>query len=90
MACRIEVRELRSVRTVSVAGQLADAHVPDLLLACGQPSAMLQVDLADVVSTDAIAVEALRRIRDAGAELVHVPGYIQLKLDSVRDRPRGL
>ena len=82
MDCRIEVREQHSIRTVTVAGQLADAHIPDLLVACGQISAALQVDLRDVLSTDPIAVEALRRIRDGGGQLVGVPGYIQLKLDS--------
>ena len=90
VACRIEVRDENNVRTVSVAGRLADAHVPDLLIACGEVSGALRMDLTDVLSADAIAIEALRRIRDGGAELVGVPKYIQLKLDSLAPRPRGL
>ena len=90
MECRIEVCDQRSVRTVSVAGQLAGAHVPDLLEACGSISPALQVDLTHVVSIDAIALDALHRIRGAGARLVGVPGYIQLKLDSVRLGPREI
>ena len=82
MECRIEVRDDRSVRTITVAGQLADAHIPDLLVACGALSAALRVDLHDVLSADAIAIDALRRIRESGAQLVGVPGYIQMKLDS--------
>jgi hypothetical protein len=81
MECRIEVRQHHAIRTITVAGQLADAHIPDLLQACGAISASLRVDLKDVLSADPIAVEALRRIRDGGAQLVAVPGYIQMKLD---------
>ena len=90
MDCRIQVHEQHAVRTVTIAGQLASAHVPDLLLACGVISTALRVDLTDVLSTDPIAVEALQRIRDSGAQLVGVPGYIQLKLDSLGRKPRGL
>lgn len=78
------------MRSVSIAGCLADVHVPDLMIACGEISAALRVDLTDVVSTDVIALEALRRIRDDGAQLIGVPKYIQIKLDSLAPRPRGL
>ena len=90
MDCRIQVRDENNVRTVSVAGRLADAHIPDLMIACGEISGALRVDLIDVVSTDAIALRALQRIRDGGAELFGVPKYIQIKLDSLAPRPRGL
>jgi hypothetical protein len=88
--CLIQVLNENNVRTVSVAGRLADAHIPDLMLACGECSAALRVDLTDVVSTDTIAVEALRRICDGGAQLVGVPMYLQIKLDSLAPRPRAL
>jgi hypothetical protein len=88
--CRIQVRNENDVRTVSVAGRLADAHIPDLMIACGEISGALRVDLIDVVSTDVIALQALRRIRDGGAQLLGMPKYIQLKLDSLPPRPRGL
>jgi len=71
---------------VTVAGQLADEHVPDLFNACGTNSTTLLIDLSDIQSVDAIAVEALRRLRTAGARFRGVRQYIQLKLDSA-DEP---
>jgi hypothetical protein len=88
--CRIQVSEQHAVRTVSIAGRLTDAQVPDLLTACAQTATTLRVDLTDLLSADTIAVETLRRIRDDGAELVGVLPYIQLKVDSLAPRPRGL
>ena len=83
------MQDENGVRTVSVAGRLADVHIPDLLETCGQVSAALRLDLTDMLSADAIAVEALRRIRDGGAQLVGVPKYIQLKFDSPAPWRRG-
>ncbi len=83
MDCRIQVLDEHGVRTVSVAGRLANAHIPDLLVACGEISAALHLDLTDVVSADAIAVDALWRLHGGGAQLVGVPQYIQLKFDSL-------
>jgi hypothetical protein len=77
--CRIQVLDDYGVRTVRVAGRLGNAHIPDLLMACGTISATLRVDLSDVMSADAFAVDALRRLRDGGAQLVGVPRYIELK-----------
>lgn len=88
MDCRIQVLDDKSIRIVSVAGRLGDAHIPDLMIACGEISAALRVDLTDVVSADAIAVEALRRIRNGGAQVVGAPKYIELKLDALPSRPR--
>jgi hypothetical protein len=88
VGCRIQVLDEHDVRTVRVAGRLGDAHIPDLLIACGKISPALRVDLTDVLSADAIAVDALRRIRDGGGQLVGVPQYIQLTFDSVAPRPR--
>lgn len=83
------MRDEDGVRTVTVAGRIVDEHVPGLLAACAQAH-VLRVDLSDVLSIDAIAADALRRIRDSGAELVGAPTYIQLKLDSVAPAPRRL
>jgi hypothetical protein len=85
--CRIQVWDEGGVRVVSIAGRLMNDHVPSLLTACGQAPA-LRLDLTDVLSVDAIAADALRRIRDAGAQLTGVPTYIQLKLDSNAPKPR--
>jgi stage V sporulation protein SpoVS len=42
------------------------------------------------VSADMAGIDALRRVRAAGADLVGVPGYIQLKIDSEAARPTNL
>jgi hypothetical protein len=80
--CWIGVAEERDRRVVRLAGKLGAAQVPELLLACAA-SGPLDVDLTELVSTDAVGVEALQRVRAEGAVLVGVPGYIQLKLDDV-------
>lgn len=68
-------------RSVRVAGRLNMSHVAELLMACADTD-QLEIDLNDLVSADAAAVDALRRLRGTGATLAHVPGYIQLKLDA--------
>jgi hypothetical protein len=68
-------------RRVRVAGRLKVSHVAELLIACADAS-QLQIDLNDLVSADAAALDALRRLREMGATLVRVPGYIHLKLDA--------
>jgi hypothetical protein len=67
---------------------MEQAHVPDLLAACTSAPGCVRVDLTDVLSADVVAMNALGRIRDAGAELVGVPTYIQFKLDSLAAKPR--
>jgi hypothetical protein len=90
MDCRIQVSQEGDLRIVRVAGRLEGAQVPDLLAACYEADGAVQADLTDVVSIDAIAVEALRRLRDAGAHLVGVPQYIQMKLEMPGPRLRGV
>lgn len=68
-------------RVVRLAGRLAFSQVPELLRACeGTDRVRLQLDLKDLVSADAAGIDALRRIRARGAELLNVSGYIQLTL----------
>jgi hypothetical protein len=76
------------VRTITIAGRLTAELVPELLGACGEAAA-LRVELTDLLSVDPIAADALRRIRDRGAEFVGVPRYIQFTLDAVSSRPPG-
>jgi hypothetical protein len=80
--CWIGVAEEHDRRVVRLAGKLGAAQVPELLLACAG-SGPLDLDLTELVSTDAAGVEALQRVRAKGAILVGVPGYIQLKLDDL-------
>jgi hypothetical protein len=85
--CRIQVMDEGDVRVVTIAGRLMHDHVPGLLTACGRAT-LLRLDLTDVLSVDPIAADALRRLRDSGAQLTGVPTYIQLKLDSIVPGPR--
>ena len=73
-------------RLVRLAGRLAEAQVPELLEACGQKRLRTQLHLGDLISVDTVGLYALFRLRRAGAELLEVPSYIQLKLDALSER----
>ena len=60
-------------RIVRVAGRLSVAHVAGVLTACAD-SAVLEIDLTDLVSADVAGIEALQRVRAQGATLVGTPG----------------
>ena len=81
MDCWIGVVQEVDFRVVRLAGQLSGAQVPELLKACADAS-HVRLDLSDLVSADMAGIDALRRVRANGADLVSVPGYIQLKIDS--------
>jgi hypothetical protein len=67
-------------RVVRLAGRFGEAQVPELLCAC-EGVGELTLDLAELVSADAVGLDALHRIRQRGARIVGASGYIQLKLD---------
>jgi hypothetical protein len=78
--CWIGVVQEIGRRVVRLAGRLSVAQVPELLGACAN-GGRLELDLTDLVSADAAGIEALQRIRAAGATLVGAPMYLQMKLD---------
>ena len=78
----IQVGEEADVRVVRIAGRLTCAQVPDLLAACHEANCRVSVDLSDLVAADPIALDALRRVREAGVEMVGLPRYMLAKLDS--------
>jgi hypothetical protein len=92
--CWIGVVQEPDRRVVHLAGRLGEAQVPDLLRACAGAAVPLQLDLTELLSADAVGIEALHRMRLSGASLVSVPEYIQLKLESLsraaRLGPRGV
>ena len=85
MDCWIGVTTEGERRIVRVAGKLKFAHVPEMFAACAD-SAVLEIDLTDLISADMAGIEALRRMREKGATLVGTPGYIHLKIDSPAPR----
>jgi hypothetical protein len=64
-----------------LAGRLSAAQVPELLEAC-RKALQVELNLSDLISSDAAGIEALQGLRSQGALLVGAPGYLQLKLDS--------
>ena len=89
MDCWIGVVQEVDYRVVRLAGQLSGAQVPELLKACADAD-HVRLDLSDLVSADMAGIDALRRVRAAGADLVGVPGDIQLQIDSEAARPTYL
>ena len=86
--CWMGVAQEADRRVIRLAGRLAFPQVPELLHACeGTDWLQLQLDLKDLVSADVAGIDVLRRIHARGAELLNVPGYIQLKLGSSSDLP---
>ena len=83
MTCWIGVEHTDNQWLVRLAGRLSVDHVPDLLRVCGEHGQdPVKVELSDLLSADAAGIDALRRVRSAGAKLTGTPAYIQLKLDT--------
>jgi hypothetical protein len=78
--CRIETRRENGKPFVHVAGRLSEAHVPDLLTACAtdEPSVL---ELDELISVDAVGLDALMRLEQGGVELRALPQYLRLKLE---------
>lgn len=83
VVCWIGVEHEGNQWLIRLAGRLSVDHVPDLLKVCGDHgSEPVEVELSDLLSADAAGIDALRRVRHAGAHLTGTPTYIQLKLDT--------
>ena len=86
--CRIQVRREDNRVVVHLAGRLAGPGVPELLEACIADEPLI-LELDELVSADAVGLDALLRIEEGGAQLVEVPEYIRLKLNVLaRERRR--
>ena len=87
MECRIEVVREDAQPVVRLAGRLAEAQTAAFLEACAGAGAAPMLDLTDLVSADAIGLDALLRVQAQGARLVGLPEYMRLKLELlVRER----
>ena len=73
-------------RLIRLAGRLSAAQVHALLEASGGHQQSLQLNLSELISVDAVGLEALHDLQRAGAQLSEVPTYIQLKLASLSAR----
>ena len=70
-------------RHIHLAGRLTEAQVSELLRACGPQRSTIVLQLTELISVDAVGLDALHSLGADGAELREVPNYIQLKLDSL-------
>jgi hypothetical protein len=86
--CRFDVEKGAARDLVRVAGGLTAAHVADFLVLWEgltrevTPGHDVEVDLSDLLSVDAVGLDALRRVAHAGTKLVGASHYIRMKLDS--------
>jgi hypothetical protein len=84
--CRIEVRRENHRVAVHLAGHLSEAQVPDLLEVCAAATGAPIVVLDEMLSADAVGIDALLRIEQNGAQLVGLPQYLRLELDALTRR----
>jgi hypothetical protein len=63
--CWIGVAQQTDRRLVRLAGRLSSAQVPELLEACAD-ALPIELDLSDLVSADAVGIDALQRLRSLG------------------------
>jgi hypothetical protein len=89
VVCRFQFRRENDRLVVRLAGRLGEAQVPDLLEACAQPGEPPILELDDLLSADAVGIDALLRIQQQGIRLAGLPEYLRLKLESAaRERDR--
>ena len=91
MDCLIEIVEASSHRLLRLCGRLTAAQAHDLLDAARGHGRPVHLDLAQLISVDAVGLEVLVDLLHDGAQLLEAPAYIQLKLDqlSAKRRQRG-
>jgi anti-anti-sigma regulatory factor len=75
--CRIQVAVDPDRYTVQLAGRLNAAQVAELRHVCAAARGQLRIDLTDLLSADAVGLDALRRLRRSGAELVGAARYLR-------------
>ena len=73
---------------VRLAGRLSAQQVGALFEACASSTEPPLLELDDLISADAMGVDALFRLEAKGAQLVGMPEYLRLKLNDL-SRQRG-
>jgi ABC-type transporter Mla MlaB component len=75
--CRIQVVQEPQRCTIRLAGRLNDVQVYELFSVCARCAGQVRIDLTDLLSADAVGLDALRRLRIDGAQLVGVAQYLR-------------
>ena len=86
MDCLIEIVDTSDHRLIRLVGRLTAAQVHDLLEACRDSRHAVRLNLSELMSVDALGLEALHDLQRDGAHFLEVPVYIQLKLDALSSR----
>jgi hypothetical protein len=72
---------------VHLAGHLSEAQVPELLASCaGAVNPIVELD--ELVSADAVGVDALERVEQQGAQFIGLLEYLRYEVDAVRRKQR--
>jgi hypothetical protein len=87
--CRIQITSDADRVVIRLAGRLTEAQVPTLLQACGKPGPPPTLELDELMSADAVGMDALARIERQGGRLVGIPEYVRLELDALERASRG-
>ena len=68
-------------------GHLSEAQVPELLASCAEaPNPIVELD--ELVSADAVGLDALQRVEQQGAQFVGLLEYLRFELDALRRKQR--
>jgi anti-anti-sigma regulatory factor len=86
--CLIEIVESVDHRLLRLSGSLTEAQVHELLDASRASRRPVFLDLRQLISVDAIGLGVLLDLQRDGAQLLEIPTYIQLKLESLSSKRR--
>ena len=75
--CRIQIFREPDGCTVQLAGRLEAAQAGELRYVCATATGHLRIDLTDLLSADAVGLDALRQLRRRGAELMGTAPYLR-------------
>ena len=75
--CRIHVQQQADGCTIHLAGRLNAAQVHELRSAFAGATGPIRIDLSDLLSADAVGLDALQRLRALGAEIVGAAQYLR-------------
>ena len=75
--CRIQVLQQSDGCTIQLAGRLNAEQVHELQSVCAGARGCLRIDLTDLLSADPVGLDALRRLRVAGAEIIGAARYLR-------------
>ena len=87
MWCRIQLKREGGRFVVHLAGHLSEAQVPELLAACAEATHPI-VELDELISADAVGLDALVRVEQNGAELVGLLEYLRFEIDALKRKQR--